>query len=181
MTVLQAAAAVTLWRSGRFDTLQIAQALMVHDGVPVRPADFAAMEAAVCRVLHAVRERERGRYVEAGSDIFVLVCRFVFAGTNRANAIRYSQCLREAVKLGIEAKDLAAWLRQNGGVNALYFRRPLESRTSTTRTLRLARSVTFPRDKPFTLTLQWGTDNAFRVLDKSTPAGPPHNAPVEVS
>lgn len=48
MTVLQAAAALTLWRSGRFDTADIAIAL---GGVS---------EADVCRVIHAARERERG-------------------------------------------------------------------------------------------------------------------------
>lgn len=49
MTVLQAAAVLTLWRSGRFDTTDIATVL----GGGVTEAD-------VCRVLHAVRERERG-------------------------------------------------------------------------------------------------------------------------
>ena len=47
MTVLQAAAALTLWNSGHFDTLDIAVAL----GVP---------EADICRVLHAARQRSRG-------------------------------------------------------------------------------------------------------------------------
>lgn len=104
------------------------------------------------------------RYVESGSDIYVLVCRFVFAGTNRSNAIRYAQALREAAKLQIGSGELDGWLRKNGGVAALYFRRPLASRTSSTRTLRLDRSITFPRDKPFTITLRWGTDNAFCVV-----------------
>lgn len=49
MTVLQAAAAVTLWKSGRFDTLDIARAL----GGGMHEAD-------ICRLIHAVRERERG-------------------------------------------------------------------------------------------------------------------------
>lgn len=48
MSVLQAAAAVTLWRSGRFDTLDIATVI----GVP---------EADVVRLLDAVRGRERGQ------------------------------------------------------------------------------------------------------------------------
>lgn len=55
MTVLQAAAALTLWRSGRFDTLQIAEVLNVA-------------EPDVVRLLDAVRNRERGpdlRLVEA--------------------------------------------------------------------------------------------------------------------
>lgn len=44
MTVLKAAAVLTLWRDGRFDTLDIALALAVH-------------EADVCRVLDAARQR----------------------------------------------------------------------------------------------------------------------------
>lgn len=139
----------------------LAPCLEICERCTRNPADIAEIEALFRQQPHDGSRR----YVEAGSDIFVLVCRFVFSGTNRSNAIRYSQCLREAVKLGIASEDLAAWLRHNGGVNALYFRRPLASSTSTARTLRLARSITFPRDKPFTLTLQWGTENAFRVLD----------------
>ncbi|MCG6115082.1 MAG: hypothetical protein MEQ84_07770 [Mesorhizobium sp.] len=48
MNFLQAAAALTLWRSGRFDTADIAAVL---EGV---------READVCLVLHTARERERG-------------------------------------------------------------------------------------------------------------------------
>lgn len=47
MTVLQAAAGLTLWRSRRFDTLQIACALGVS-------------EADVIRVIDAARNAERG-------------------------------------------------------------------------------------------------------------------------
>lgn len=47
MNLLQAAATIILWKSMRFDTHDIATALNVH-------------EADVCRVLDAVRERERG-------------------------------------------------------------------------------------------------------------------------
>jgi hypothetical protein len=47
MTVVKAAAILTLWRDGRFDTMDIAAALPVH-------------EAAVVRVIDAARERARG-------------------------------------------------------------------------------------------------------------------------
>lgn len=53
MTVLQAAAALTLWRSRRFDTLDIAIALGVAEHL-------------VCKVIDAVRQRERG------ADLFVV-------------------------------------------------------------------------------------------------------------
>ncbi len=52
MNGLQAAAAVTLWRSGRFDTLDIARALGGRA--------CGVTEADVDRLLAAVRERERG-------------------------------------------------------------------------------------------------------------------------
>ncbi|MGN6772642.1 MAG: hypothetical protein ACTHJQ_22750 [Rhizobiaceae bacterium] len=47
MTILVAAAVLTLWRSGRLDTLDIASALHVA-------------EPDVCRIIHAANERERG-------------------------------------------------------------------------------------------------------------------------
>ena len=47
MNLLQAAAAIVLWRSRRFDTLDIATAL-------------GCTEADVCRLIDAARNRERG-------------------------------------------------------------------------------------------------------------------------
>lgn len=47
MTVLQAAATLTLWYSRQFDTADIAKVI-------------GATEADVCRVIHAAKERERG-------------------------------------------------------------------------------------------------------------------------
>ena len=124
------------------------------------PAERAELER-----LFAAQPREGNRrYVERGSDIYVLVCRFVFAGTDRSNAMRYSQALREAAKLQIRSGELEAWLGKNGGVNALYFRRPLTTRSVSTKTIRLARSITIPRDRGFTVTLLWSQDNTFRVL-----------------
>lgn len=106
----------------------------------------------------------KGRWLEKGSDAFVLVCRYVFTETDRTNAMRYAQALREADKLQIAADDLAGWLKRNGGVNALYMRRPLNDIPVQTKTLRLTRSILFKRTEPFTVTLQWNTHNAFRVI-----------------
>jgi hypothetical protein len=56
MTILKAAAILTLWRSRQFDTHDIAKAI-------------GADECDVCRVLAAARERERGpdlHVVESG-------------------------------------------------------------------------------------------------------------------
>lgn len=47
MTLVQAAAALILWQSGRFDTADIASVI-------------GRTEADVCRVIHAAKERERG-------------------------------------------------------------------------------------------------------------------------
>lgn len=47
MNLLQAAAALVLWQSGRFDTHDIATALNLH-------------ESDVCRLLAAAKERRRG-------------------------------------------------------------------------------------------------------------------------
>lgn len=47
MTLVQAAAAITLWNSRKFDTRDIAHALWVG-------------EADICRILHAVRQSEHG-------------------------------------------------------------------------------------------------------------------------
>lgn len=47
MTLLQASAALVLWQSQRFDTLDIARALHVA-------------EADVCRLIDAERQRSRG-------------------------------------------------------------------------------------------------------------------------
>lgn len=57
MTILQAAAVVVLWRSGRFDTLDIARVVGVQ-------------ESDICKLMDEVRRRERGPWlalVEGGS------------------------------------------------------------------------------------------------------------------
>ncbi|MGR9056032.1 hypothetical protein ACU8NH_09000 [Rhizobium leguminosarum] len=104
------------------------------------------------------------RYVEKGSDIYVMVCRFVFTETDRTNAMRYASALREASKLQLSSENLSDWMRGNGGVNALYFRRPLDARRVKTKCLRLAEQIEFSRDEPFTLTLRWQDDNTFAVI-----------------
>ena len=103
------------------------------------------------------------RYVERGSDIYTLVCRYVFNGTSGTNIWRYACALREASKLQIGSGQLEGWMRDNGGINALFFRRPIEMRTTCLKTLRLDRAAAMPRDHAFTLTLRWQTDNSFQV------------------
>jgi hypothetical protein len=104
------------------------------------------------------------RFVEKGSDIYVFICRFVFTDTDRTNAMRYAAALRMAAELQISGDQLAEHMKENGGVNALYFRRPLNERNIKTKCLRLAQQITFSRDEPFTLMLKWRDDNSFEVL-----------------
>jgi hypothetical protein len=113
------------------------------------------------------------RYVERGSDRFILVCRFVFsnlrsAGTERSNASRYAHTLRQAHQKGLRSDDLAEYLKDNGGVNALFLRRPLASLTVTTKCLVLTEAVRIPKDHTLNITLRRTPDNRYEVLDFST-------------
>lgn len=117
------------------------------------------------RAMFAAQPKEGNRrYVEKGSDSYIYVCRFVFTSTDRTNAMRYAAALREAHKLQVRSMDLVAWMKQNGGVNALYFRRPLEAREVRLKALRLSRQITVSRHAPFSLTLRWKDDNSFEVI-----------------
>ena len=112
----------------------------------------------------------KGRWVLKTSDEFLLVCRYVFPrkGHGRGeltNASRYAHCLRQAEKRNIPPHELASWLRENGGVNALFLRRPLIRKTVKTKTLYLAEQIEVWKNKPFTLTLKRLPDNRYEVLE----------------
>ena len=116
------------------------------------------------------------RYIEKGSDEYILVCRFVFgnlrsAGAERSNASRYAHCLREAAKQGVTSKTLAKTLSDNGGINALFLSRPLEATTFTTRCLNLAAPITIAKDEVFSLTLRRMADNRYDVIGDVRTAG----------
>lgn len=117
-----------------------------------------------------VAEQPRGdhnrRYVENGSDVFSRVCRYVFARTNHTNVCRYAHVLREAEKAQITPADLPDWLKSNGGVNALYYRRPLNQAEVATKVLRLTERIEFPRDRDFTITLRWTSHNMFAPINR---------------
>jgi len=109
------------------------------------------------------------RYVERGSDEFLLVCRFVFtnqqsSGANRSNASRYAHCLREAKSRGIAACKLAKHLEANGGVNALFLSRPNAERSVQTKTLHLTSAIKVPKFAPITLTVNRRQDGKFDVM-----------------
>lgn len=116
-------------------------------------------------VTRAESNNGKGRsYVEANSDAFILVCRYVLAGVDERNSsYRYATTLREASKRGIAGADLVAWLADNGGVNALY--RPTTiNDANQTRQLYLNQRITFPREGEFTITLRHDGKGFFDVV-----------------
>lgn len=110
------------------------------------------------------------KYVEARSDAFIIVCRFVFHdlrsdGASRSNASRYAMCLREARKLNIRSDKLAEYLRDKGGINSLFMARPLTAVRFQTKCLNLDRAINILKGQPFCLTLRRLPDNRYEVID----------------
>lgn len=129
------------------------------------PSEEAAMRALVA-TLGPLPGKKR-HYVERGSDVYQLVARFVFHGeAHSANTNRYAHSLRQAALLQIRGADLAGWLAENGGVNALYMRRPLERGDVSTKCLRLTDSIVVPKHGTFTLVLRRTAENAYDVVEQ---------------
>lgn len=119
-------------------------------------------------VTRAEGNNGRGRnYVEKGSDAFILVCRYVLKGVDERNSsYRYATTLREAHRRSIKSVDLATWLSENGGVNALYGRAIYKSEVYSKRTLHLNEPISFPREGEFTITLKHDGKGFFDVVQK---------------
>lgn len=129
------------------------------------PAEEAEMRRLVV-ALGPLPGKKR-HYVERGSDVYQLVARFVFHGeAHSANTNRYAHTLRQAATLQIRGAALAQWLAENGGVNALYMRRPLDRDDVSTKCLRLTESIVVPKGTPFTLVLRRTPENAFEVVEQ---------------
>ncbi|MBA4282018.1 hypothetical protein [Ralstonia sp.] len=125
-------------------------------------------EVEALRGEHLAAERARGKraYFEQGADVFLIVGRAVFEPeVNRAASWRYTATLREAAKRQIRSVELVEWLREQGGINALFKARPVEARTARTKTLHLNAQVEVPKDGPFTLTLRRDARGFFDVLE----------------
>lgn len=104
-------------------------------------------------------------YAERGSDIYLIVGRYVFEPeVNPAAAWRYSATMREAAKRQISSASLAGWLASQGGINALFRARPVAARTARTKTLHLNDAVEVPKDAPFTITLRRDGRGFFDVV-----------------
>jgi hypothetical protein len=128
--------------------------------------------------LEAMRRRvaaqpQAGRnrvYTEARSDVYVVVGRAVFEPElNRAASWRYSATLREAAKRQLRGAELGQWLRENGGINALFRARPVAARTARTKTLHLTTQVEVPRVGEVTLRLRRKSNGFFDVVSSSAP------------
>ncbi len=106
-------------------------------------------------------------YIQLSSDAYGVACRYVFDGDeSRANISRYAHALREAGKMGLDGETVFTHLKDNGGVNALYLRRPLAARTVAAKLIRLDRTITFPKVGYFTMTLERNGDGSFNVIEE---------------
>jgi len=117
------------------------------------------------RVASRSIDGKKRSYVERNSDVFVLVGRAIFEPEiNRSASWRYSATLREASKYGLTSNDLVEWLKEYGGINALFRTRPVNSRTADTKTLHLTSSITVPKYEEFTITLRRNDKGYFDVI-----------------
>lgn len=161
----QTQAAASLITSGRVSDLRLYSVLA---------SALAACEQCIDPVEEALLRRsfkalpvtgtQNRQYVNKSSDVSSLVCRYIFIGDILANASRYAHALREAQKLQIRSDDLVEWLKDNGGVNALYLRRPVARKDVRTKCLRLTTQIVVPKGRAFILTLLRTEENSYEVL-----------------
>jgi hypothetical protein len=171
--------------SALLERLSAARQQAAKGGIPMRRTDdvlyaLLAEMKAICedvtragaedelRALYWQRGLEAGsrkRYIEAGTDVHIMVARYVLDGEdNRNSTYRYALAMREAEKRQVCAADLATWLRGSGGINALYKQRETAHRAREARTLHLTSAVTCMTGVPITLTLRRRPDGFFDVL-----------------
>lgn len=145
----------------------LADCLALAERCIADPAEFEMMRRAVRQQPSACGGR---RYIERQSDAYQVVCRFIWhdmrsSRAEGSNACRYAACLREAAKHGRTSDDLAGHLQSNGGINALFMRRPLNGTSVSTRCLHLSGPITITKGVPFTLHLVRRSDNIYEVLE----------------
>jgi hypothetical protein len=134
-----------------------------------RCAERSAMDEMRTLALESSTNRGSRTYIERDSDVFILVCRYVFsnlrsASAERSNASRYAATLRQARKIGVTSKTLSEHLRDRGGINALFLRRPLAATTVETKCLRLTKAIVFPKDATMRISLHRLPDNTYDVI-----------------
>ena len=117
------------------------------------------------RAVYAAKATNRRKYLETGSDVHVIACRYVLEDDDTRNSVyRYAIALREAAKRQIGAQDLAEWLRASGGVNALYKARETAFRVRTTKTLHLTSPVEVVPGVALALTVMRRPDGFFDLV-----------------
>lgn len=130
-----------------------------------RVAGTPELERIRAATVAAQRADGKRAYFERDPDVYLIVGRAVFEPeANRAASWRYTATLREAAKRGLRSTDLVVWLKENGGINALFRGRPVEARTATTKTLHLKSPVTVPKEGRFSLTLARDARGFFDVV-----------------
>jgi len=124
-----------------------------------------ALQAVKSEALKKGLDGRNRSYFESDADAPLVVCRLVFEGEKRRDAAwRYTATLREAQKHQIDPEQLADWLHENGGINALFRRREKAARSRTTRTLHLNSPLTIPEDGKVSVTLCADGRGYFDVL-----------------
>ena len=107
------------------------------------------------------------RRVKPTSDVYNLVCRYVFGDREDYSSLgKYAQTLRAAAQRQIGSSELEQWLCDNGGARALYLTIKVPRTDMTRVTLNLNTPVTFPKDEAFTLVLRYDGKGFFDVLQK---------------
>lgn len=100
------------------------------------------------------------RYLNDKTDTHTIVCRHVLGSIDTRDAVyRYARSLREASKRQISSRELALWLKNNGGLAALNVVKPRERKTKV---LRLTEAISYGQGE-FTLTLKSLGGGVFEV------------------
>jgi hypothetical protein len=115
----------------------------------------------------------RRRYIETRTDIYLIVCRYVFdkhTSGSRNKAWRYACVLREAKKHQIEAGALPRWLSVNNGMNTLFQARRPNPQEYQTSIIRLTSPITIRANTSITLTIQEFAYGSFNLLSLERPS-----------
>lgn len=92
---------------------------------------------------------------------------------DRAKSLRAKAHAGPIGKRQLKPENLPQFLRTQGGLNALYLRRPLTRTSVRTKVLHLTESVEIPKDGEITLALKRTPENTFEVLAISNPQRTP--------
>ena len=131
--------------------------------------DEQAKEALKARTIADDLARGAKRsYFERDADEFLIVGRFMFGGVKaRAACWRYTSCMREASKMGVDADNLADWLSKNGGINSLFKRRKVSKRTRVTKIINLNTAIEIPKSRVVSIKIRDDGKGFYDVISVS--------------